>query len=104
MDPDYVPDEKYLVSGKEFKKLTRNAKKLMVLNLLIIQHEKITNTWLHFQVGKKFILDHQNQDKDRRDKYLARAKKIKNKQGELTYTNPESSNFWSTRLLWNGGD
>ena len=28
VDPDYVPDEKYLVSGKEFKKLTRNAKKL----------------------------------------------------------------------------
>ena len=28
VDPDYVPNEKYLVSGKEFKKLTRNAKKL----------------------------------------------------------------------------
>ena len=28
VDPDYVPDKKYLVSGKEFKKLTRNAKKL----------------------------------------------------------------------------
>ena len=41
-----------------------------------------------------------HQDKDRRDKYLARATKIKNKQGELTYNNPESSNFWSTRLLW----
>ena len=34
-----------------------------------------------------------HQDKERRDKYLARAKKIKNKQGELTYTNPESSNL-----------
>ena len=41
-DPDYIPDEKYLVSGKEFKKLTKNAKSL-VLNRLIIQHEKITN-------------------------------------------------------------
>ena len=40
--PDYIPDEKYLVSGKEFKKLTKNAKSL-VLNRLIIQHEKITN-------------------------------------------------------------
>ena len=28
VDPDYVPNDKYLVSGKEFKKLTRNAKKL----------------------------------------------------------------------------
>ena len=27
-DPDYVPNDKHLVSGKEFKKLTQNAKKL----------------------------------------------------------------------------
>ena len=58
VDTDYVPDEKYLVSGKEFKKLTRNAKN-SVLNRLIIQHAKITNTWQHFQVERKFILDHQ---------------------------------------------
>ena len=44
-----------------------------------------------------------HKDKERRDKYLTRATKIKNKQGELTYTNPESANFWSTRLLWGGG-
>ena len=78
--------------------------KSLVLNLLIIQHEKITNTWLHFQVERKLILDHQIiqtiLSKHRRDKYLARAKKIKNKQGELTYTNPESSNFWNVHLLW----
>ena len=41
-----------------------------------------------------------HQDKDRRDRYLARAIKIKNKQGELTYTNPESTNYWSVNLLW----
>ena len=41
-----------------------------------------------------------HKDKERRDKYLARATKIKNKQGELTYTNPESSNYWSVNLLW----
>ena len=28
VDPDYVPDEKYIDSGKEFKRLTRSAKKL----------------------------------------------------------------------------
>ena len=28
------------------------------------------------------------------------CKKIKNKQGELTYNNPESANFWSVHLLW----
>ena len=26
--------------------------------------------------------------------------KIKNKNGELTYNKPESSNFWSIHLLW----
>ena len=41
-----------------------------------------------------------HKDKERRDKYLSRATKIKNKQGELTYTNPESSNYWSVHLLW----
>ena len=40
-----------------------------------------------------------HKDEERKEKYLSRAKKIKNKQGELTYTNPESSNFWSVNLL-----
>ena len=41
-----------------------------------------------------------HKDKERRDKYLSRATKIKNKQGELTHTNPESANYWSVNLLW----
>ena len=41
-----------------------------------------------------------HKDKERRDKYLSRVMKIKNKKGELTYTNPESSNYWSIHLLW----
>ena len=45
-----------------------------------------------------------HKDKERRDKYLARATKIKNKQGELTHTNPESANFWSVNLLWPKND
>ena len=28
VDPDYVPNEKYVVTGQEFKKLARNAKQL----------------------------------------------------------------------------
>lgn len=39
------------------------------------------------------------QGEERIGRYLARAKKIKNKQGELTWENPESANYWSTRLL-----
>ena len=41
-----------------------------------------------------------HKDKERKERYLTRAKKIKNKQGELTYTYPESANFWSVNLLW----
>ena len=48
-DPTYVPekeessdDDKYVVTGKDFDKLTKKAKN-SVLNLLIIQSEKITN-------------------------------------------------------------
>ena len=64
-DPTYEPkdsyssdDDKYVVSGKEFKKLTKMLKNL-VLNRLIIQLAKITNTWQHFQVERKFILGRQ---------------------------------------------
>ena len=41
-----------------------------------------------------------HKDKERKERHLTRAKKIKNKQGELNYTNPESANFWSVNLLW----
>ena len=88
VDPDYIPDEKYLVSGKEFEKLTRNAKKLGAESL---DHSTRKNNkyMVTLKSGKKVhfgstkyedYLTHK--DKDRRDKYLARATKIKNKQGE----------------------
>ena len=106
VDPDYVPDEKYLVSGKEFKKLTKNAIKLGAQSL-DYSKRKNNKYMATLPSGKKVHFGSPNypdytihKDKDRRDKYLARAKKIKNKQGELTYTNPESSNYWSVHLLW----
>ena len=106
VDPDYVPDEKYLVSGKEFKKLTRNAKKLGAesLDYSTRKNNKYMATLssgkkVHF--GSPIYPDYLiHQDKERRDRYLARATKIKNKQGELTYTNHESANYWSVNLLW----
>ena len=105
-DPDYVPNDKHLVSGKEFKKLTQNAKKLGAESL-DYSKRKNNKYMVTLPSGKKVhfgstkyadYLTHK--DKDRRDKYLSRATKIKNKQGELTYTNPESANFWSVNLLW----
>ena len=111
-DPTYKPtdshssDDKYLVSGKEFKKLTRNAKKLGAesLDYSTRKNNKYMATLpggkkVHF--GSSKYPDYTiHKDKERRDKYLSRAMKIKNKQGELTYTNPESANYWSINLLW----
>ena len=112
-DPTYVPhdepssdDDKYVVSGKEFKKLTKNAIKLGAQSL-DYSKRKNNKYMATLPSGKKVHFGSPNypdytihKDKDRRDKYLARAKKIKNKQEELTYTNPESSNYWSVHLLW----
>ena len=102
VDPDYVPDEKYLVSGL----LAGNAKKLGAesLDYSTRKNNKYMATLpggkkIHF--GSPKYPDYTiHKDKERRDKYLTRATKIKNKQGELTYTNPESANFWSVHLLW----
>ena len=58
VDPDYVPDEKYLVSGKEFKKLARNAKKLGAESL-DYSTRKNNKYMATLPSGKKFILDHQ---------------------------------------------
>lgn len=37
-----------------------------------------------------------------RKSYLARAKGIKNKKGELTWKDKSSPNYWSVRYLWKG--
>ena len=41
-----------------------------------------------------------HKEEERRQKYLKRAKAIKNKQGKLTFENPQSANYWSINLLW----
>ena len=52
-------DNKYVVTGKEFKKLAKKAKN-SVLNRLIIQLVKIINMQQHFQLERKFILSQRN--------------------------------------------
>ena len=95
-----------ILTGEEFKKLIKNAKNLGAESL-DFSSRKNNKYMVTLPSGKKVHFGspkyedftiHKN--KDRRDKYLARAKKIKNKKGEFTYTNPESSNYWSVNLLW----
>ena len=115
-DPDYVPeeeesssdDDKYVVKGKDFQKLSKKAKKLGAESLDYSRRKN--NKYvvklpggknLHF--GSSQYPDYLiHKDNERKEKYLSRAKKIKNKKGELTYENPESANFWSVNLLWSG--
>ena len=115
-DPDYVPeeeesssdDDKYVVKGKDFQKLIKKAKKLGAESL---DYSKRKNNKyvvkspggknLHFGSSQypDFLI---HKDNERKEKYLSRAMKMKNKKGELTYENPESANFWSVNLLWSG--
>ena len=39
-------------------------------------------------------------DKKRRKSYLARAKGIRNKEGNLTWTDKNTANYWSVHYLW----
>ena len=113
-DPTYVPeeeessdeDDKYVVRGKDFQKLNKKAKKLGAesLDYSKRKNNKYVVTLpsgknLHFGSSKypDFLI---HRDEEKKDKYLTRAKKIKNKKGELTYENPESANYWSVNLLW----
>ena len=112
-DPTYEPkdssssdEDKYVVTGKEFKKLAKKAKKLGAesFNYSTRKNNKYVATLsngkkIHFGSSQypDFLI---HKDKERKERYLTRAKKIKNKQGELNYTNPESANFWSVNLLW----
>ena len=54
----------------------------------------------HFKdkIGYYKSLDHN--DPIRRKSYLARAKGIKNKQGELTWKDKNSANWWAVHKLW----
>ena len=44
----------------------------------------------------------QHKDEKRRKAYLSRAKGIKDKEGNLTWRDKNSSNYWSVKTLWNG--
>jgi hypothetical protein len=50
------------------------------------------------KIGYYKSLDHG--DPIRRKSYLARAKGIKDKQGNLTWTDKNSANWWSVHKLW----
>ncbi len=53
--------------------------------------------------GHKDYQDYtQHRDEKRRKSYLARAKGIKDKNGNLTWKNKNTANYWAIKKLWKG--
>lgn len=48
----------------------------------------------------KFYTKLDHNDKDKRKNYLARAKGISDKNGNLTYKDKNSANYWAIKILW----
>ena len=110
-DPTYEPKDssssdgdKYVVTGKEFKKLSKKAKKLGAesFDYSTRKNNKHVATLssgkkIHFGSSQypDFLI---HKDKERKERYLARAKKIRNKQGELTFNNPESESTLARKI------
>tara|TARA_R110000851_G_scaffold300013_1_gene456048 strand:- start:1288 stop:1563 length:276 start_codon:yes stop_codon:yes gene_type:complete len=84
-----------------YEKSTRKNKKLMT---------EVNGKMIHFGdsnmdhfLDKTGIWKKNNHGDDRRRKsYLSRSKGIKNKNGDLTWKNPEYPNYHSIKILWNG--
>ena len=72
-----------------FKSNRKNKKFYVIVN----------NKKIHF--GDKRYEDFtQHKDKKRRENYIKRASKIRDKNGKLTKDNPLSPNYWAMRILW----
>lgn len=84
---------KYYLSDKPSKKLMTivNGKKIYFGSTLYKNYKDQTS-----------LLDpaFQHFDEKRRKRYIARASKIRDKEGNLTYLNPESANFHAFHILW----
>ena len=94
----------YLAQGDDFKKLQKKAKKLGATSLQYSKRKnykylvEYDNRKIHFgSANTEDYLTHK--DPVRRDKYLSKAKKITNKDGQLTYQIPSYPNYWSVNLL-----
>jgi hypothetical protein len=83
-----------------YKKSTRKDKKLMT---------EVNGKKIHFgakdmehYMDRTGLLSpaYNHYDDDRRDRYLKRAKGIRDKNGNLTWTNPMSANHHALHILW----
>ena len=96
--------KKTLVEGDDFKKLQRKAKKLGAKYLDYSKRKN--NKYVREYEGKKIHFGSTkyedyliHKDLNRREKYLAKAKKITNKNRDYTYESSSYPNYWSVKLL-----
>ena len=96
--------KKTLVEGDDFKKLQRKAKKLGAQYLDYSKRKN--NKYVVEYKGKKIHFGSTKYEDylihkvlERREKYLAKAKKNTNKNGDATYEFPSYPNYWSVKLL-----
>lgn len=85
-----------------FEKSTRKNKKYMVTTPKgkIIHFGAIGMKQYRDSTGLNLYSNDDHLDKERQKRYLARAKGIKNKNGKLTWNDPESANYYSINYLW----
>jgi len=96
-----------IVTGKDFDLLKHRAKVIYDARDLSYSDRKNKKYMVTLKNGDKIhfgdsryedYLIHKN--KNRRNRYRKRASKIKDKDGNLTYKDKNSANFWSFHLLW----
>ena len=89
---------------KPFKSTAKNKK----YSVYVMKNGKKTlihfgdKRYEHFRDSIGLYKNLNHNDKDRRERYLKRAKGIRNKNGELTWKDKNSANYYSVKFLWNG--
>lgn len=84
-----------------YEKATAKNKKLSV----IVDGKKINfghTSYQHFKDKTGIWKSLNHGDKERRKNYLTRSKGIKDKNGNLTWKNKNTPNYWAVHFLWNG--
>ena len=96
-----------VLHGEDLIALRRKAKKMFGANDLQISTRRNKKYVVTLKIGDQIHFGHPDyedfmihQDQERRFRYRKRASKIRDKQGNLTYKDRNSPNYWSHHLLW----
>ena len=81
------------VKNKKYSVYVMKDGKKRLINFGDIRYQHFKDKLGHYK-----NLDHN--DPERRRRYLKRAKGIKDKEGNLTYKNKNSPNYWAVKILW----